>query len=75
MSDETDYSVYQSLQCIICKYRLDGVYCPAFPDGIPPKVIAGTIPCPGGNGIKFRMKGEPKGERKYLKLVKSDRTK
>jgi hypothetical protein len=60
---------YQSLQCIICKYN-QGLACPAFPVEIPPMVMAGLEPCPGGNGFKFRMKGEPKGERKHLKLIK-----
>lgn len=63
-------NAYQSLQCIICKYRLDGAYCVAFPDGMPPLVIAGVEPCPGGNGVKFRIKDEPKGERRHLKRVK-----
>jgi hypothetical protein len=64
---------YQSLQCVLCKYTLgDGLSCVAFPDGMPPEVIAGIVPCPGNNGVKFRMRGEPKGERKHLKLVKPE---
>ncbi len=63
---------YQSLQCLICKYRLPGAACMAFPIEIPPAILAGVQPCPGGNGVKFRMKGEPKGERKHLKLVKRE---
>jgi hypothetical protein len=60
---------YQSLQCIICKYN-HGVWCIAFLDGIPPRVMAGVDPCPGGNGVKFKYNNEPKGERKHLKLIK-----
>jgi hypothetical protein len=65
-----DASVYQSLQCLICYYKLDGAYCVAYPLGMPPEVLAGVVPCPGGNGVKFKLKNEEKGERRHLKTVK-----
>jgi hypothetical protein len=37
---------------------------------MPPEVIAGAVPCPGGNGVKFEYNNEQKGERKHLKIVK-----
>jgi len=61
---------YQSLQCLICRYKLNGATCIAFPLGMPPEVIAGAVPCPGGNGVKFEYNNEQKGERKHLKIVK-----
>lgn len=66
----TDAKTLQSLQCLICKYKLDGAYCVAFPLGMPPAVIAGAVPCPGGNGVKFKLRDEEPGERLHLKRVK-----
>ena len=47
-------------QCLICAYRLNGLTCAAFPDGIPQIILTNdfdhTEPFDGDNGIRFKMR-------------------
>ena len=64
------WEALQSIQCLVCEHYIDELACRAFPIEIPPRILGGFDPCPGGNGVKFKVKGEPKGQRKFLKAVK-----
>lgn len=53
--DEERYS-FQPIQCFTCVHLRPYTRCDAFPDGIPPEIIAGRDhrePYPGDNGIRY----------------------
>ena len=53
-----------SLQCALCKHKVLGLRCAAYPDGIPPEILTGEHdhrePYKGDNGIRFEpVKAKP----------------
>jgi hypothetical protein len=48
--------------CHMCKHRLVGTKCLAYPDGIPLPILTGDIdhrePYPGDHGLQFEWDGE-----------------
>lgn len=55
LSNDDDFAILP--QCAVCKHRLPGSFCKAFPGGIPRALLSGDHdhrqPYPGDNGITF----------------------
>lgn len=47
-------------QCGLCKHKLAGKICEAYPDGIPPQLLDNEVShkesYPGDNGIRFEVR-------------------